>query len=115
VLVAQEGPRQTRRELVRDLLQVEAPARAGRELDLEVVAVEVVVALERFDDQEVDREPHRAAPVRVAAEQAGVRLGGRVLDRVLAAGELDAIGLRLVDARQRAQPKGDRNSFSSST
>ena len=51
--------------------------RAGRALDLERVAVEVVVALQRLDQQVVDREPDRPAPVGVAAEQAGVRLGRR--------------------------------------
>ena len=41
----------------------------GRTLDLQVVAVEEVVAVERLDEQVVEREPDRAAPVRVAAEQ----------------------------------------------
>ena len=49
-------------------------ARAGRALDLEVVAEIVVELLQRLDQQEVDREPDRAAPVRVAAEEAGRRL-----------------------------------------
>ena len=49
-----------------------AAARAGRALDLEVVAVVVVELLQRLDQQVVDREPDRAAPVGVAAEQPGV-------------------------------------------
>ena len=63
-----------------DLVQRQILARAGRALDREVVAVVVVELLERLDDQVVDREPDRAAPVRVAAEQAAVRLGRLVLD-----------------------------------
>src|SRR5687767_15446879 len=40
-------------------------------------AVEVVELLQRLDQQEVDREPDRAAPVRVAAEETRRRLAGR--------------------------------------
>ena len=54
-------------------------ARAGRALDREVVAVVVVELLERLDEQVVDREPDRSAPVRVAAEEAGPRLGRLVV------------------------------------
>ena len=46
----------------------------------EVVAVVVVELLERLDQQVVDREPDRAAPVRVAAEQSRPRLGRLVVD-----------------------------------
>src|SRR5262245_3234480 len=47
--VGQEQRRQPARDLVRRLAQVELAARPGRDLDLEVVAVEVVEALERLD------------------------------------------------------------------
>ena len=42
---------------------------AGRQLDLEVVAVVVMEVLQRFDHEVVEREPDRPAPVRVSAEQ----------------------------------------------
>ena len=55
--------------------------RAGRVLDLELVAEEAVVALEGADDEVVEREPQRAPPVRVAAEHVRRRLGRLVVDR----------------------------------
>ena len=70
--VGQEERRPAGAELVGDLVQVHHAARAGRALDLQLVAVEVVVALERLDQQVVDRKPDRPAPVGVAAEQPGV-------------------------------------------
>ena len=71
-----------RGQLVGDLLDRDEAARAGRALDLEVVAVVVMELLQRLDDQEVDREPDRPAPVRVAAEQPDVGLARLVVRRV---------------------------------
>ena len=74
---AGRGRRGAARDLARDLREVHEDARAGGALDAQVVAVEVVVALQRLDEQVVDGEPDRAAPVRVAAEEAGRRLARR--------------------------------------
>src|SRR5688572_26913872 len=49
--VGQDEAREARRELVRDLLQREPLSRADRALDAQLVAEEVVVALERLDQQ----------------------------------------------------------------
>ncbi len=49
---------------------------------LEAVAVEVVVALQRLDQQVVEREPDRPAPVGVAAEEPRSRLARLVVDAV---------------------------------
>ena len=67
-------PRQPLRELVGDLVDRVIAAGAGRALDLEVVAVVVVELLQRLDDQVVDRQPDRPAPVGVAAEQAATSI-----------------------------------------
>ena len=61
-----EAPRQ----VGGDVAQPEPAARARRVLDGELVAERLVPAQHRLDEQVVDREPDRAAPVRVAAEQA---------------------------------------------
>ena len=66
-------------------------ARAGRALDLEVVAVVEVELQQRPDDQRVDRHPDRPAPVGVAAEHAGVRLGRQVVDAVLLAADVEDV------------------------
>src|SRR3712207_3950153 len=55
-------------------------ARTGGAFNLKIVAVVVVEALQRFDEQVIDREPDRAAPVGVAAEQAGIRFSRLVGD-----------------------------------
>src|SRR5687767_4435793 len=55
-------------QFLRHFAEVHPVAGARRALDLEGVAVVVVVALEGFDEQEVGGEPDRAAPVGVAAE-----------------------------------------------
>src|SRR5688572_31262528 len=65
-----------------DLVDRAQPAGAGRALHAEVVAVVVMKLLQRLDDEVVHREPDRAAPVRVAAEQAGVRLSDRKSTRL---------------------------------
>ncbi len=68
----------------------------------QVLPVVVVELLQRLDHQVVYRKPHRAAPIRVAAEQAGARLRRLVPDR-----EGRAVGLKgervgLVLLRERA-------------
>ena len=101
-LVRQEETRQTAGQLVRHLAQAQHPSRAGRALDLQPLSVEVVVALEGLDQEEVEREPHRTPPVRVAAEQDGVGLLGLVAHSVLGAAGLQHERMLAVDARQRA-------------
>ena len=63
-------------QVVGDAVERGALPRAGRVLDLQVVAEEAVVPVERGHGQVVHREPHRPAPVGVAAEHRGRRLGG---------------------------------------
>src|SRR5262249_14867195 len=101
-LVAQEQRRQARADRPRHLAQREALSGSGRILDREAVAIEVVVALERLHQEEVEREPDRAAPVGVAAEQAGPRLRGCVLHAMFGAADAEDVGVLLVVARHRA-------------
>ena len=107
--------RQPAGDLRRDLEQVQLAPGAGRALDLEPVAVVAVQLEQAAQDDEVHREPHRAAPVRVAAEHAGVGLGRQVADLV-AAGRPSRT--RTAASRWRREiarmPCGPRNSSSSS-
>src|SRR5262249_17471656 len=64
VLVAQEDVVQAAGDLAGGLPERRGPAGAGGEFDAEVVAGEVVELLQRLDEQEVDGEPDRSAPVR---------------------------------------------------
>ena len=81
----------------------------------ERVAVEVVVALQRLDQQVVDGEPDRPAPVRVAAEQAGVGLARECSPRWSSCPRARRRTGRSRYTRDRERiPNGERNSFSSS-
>src|SRR5436309_12854996 len=79
-LVAQEDPCQPARQLGGHLPERHHLPRARREFHLQLAAVEVIEALQRFDEQEVHRKPDRTAPVRVAAEQAAGGLRRLVVD-----------------------------------
>lgn len=48
--------------------EVEVVATADRTLDLECLAVILVEALERLDEEEIDGEPDGSTPIRVSAE-----------------------------------------------
>ena len=80
VRAAEKEPRDTTRELLRDLRQVHEDTRAGGALDLQRVAIIIMVTIERLDQQVIERQPHRAAPVRVAAEHARVAVSRHVRD-----------------------------------
>ena len=82
---------------------VSVRAAAGRVLDLEVVAEEPAVALEGADQEVVQREPDRPAPVGVAAEHRRRRLGRLVVDRRPDALDVELVGVLAVVRRHGAQ------------
>src|SRR6266545_3268925 len=102
----QEDAREPPRQLGPDLPEVHLPVGARGTRDLEIVAEETVELLERLDQEKVDREPHRSAPVRVAAEEARRRLRGLVVHAVVRAVHPEDVGVVLVVARQRADTVG---------
>src|SRR5436190_12573166 len=63
----------------------------------------MVVALERFDEQVVNRKPDRPAPVRVAAEEMGVAFARRVIDTMFVIANAENIRPVFVDAGDGAQ------------
>src|SRR5437762_12496338 len=63
--VGEEEANEPCRELIGDLPEVQFLARAGGKLDLKAVAEEVVITLQRLDEQVIEREPDRPAPVGV--------------------------------------------------
>ena len=99
---AQEGAGQPAHQLLGDLEQGHAMARAGGAFDRERVAVEGVEVDQRAHDQGIDRHPHRAAPVGVATEHAGVGFGRQVLHLEFLALDLERERMLQVMARQRA-------------
>ena len=97
-VVAEEGAGEAAGDFGGDLPEVHEDARAGGALHLELLAIVVMEFLERFDEQIVDGEPDGAAPVGVAAEDAGAGFGGLITDSVLVARRFEAIGVVLVKA-----------------
>src|SRR5207247_5945582 len=67
--VRQKDARETPRKFLRNFLQGEHLSGTHRAFHFETFTKEKVITLERFDNEEVDREPNRAAPVRVATEK----------------------------------------------
>ena len=100
--VGQEDARQPLLQLLRHLLQGEQPARSDRAFDLELVAVEVVVALQRLEQEVVDREPHRPAPVGVPAEETAVPFRRDVVHAMGHALHVDLVRVVVVHSRDRA-------------
>ena len=70
------------RDLPSHFAEVPSGAAPGGKLDLERVPVKVVIPLERFDDEIVQRKPYRSPPIRVSPEKCGVGLSRDVGDAV---------------------------------
>src|SRR5260370_41494085 len=66
----------------------------------------MIVALQRLDEQIIDRQPNRAAPVGVAAEKPGPGFPGRVFDAVLIAAGRKYIRVGQVKFGKRADAEG---------
>ncbi len=102
----QEDIREPARKFVRELLQRQHFSGTDRALHLQLVAVEMVVAFKGFDDQVVDREPDRAAPVGVAAEKVAIAFAGNIIDTMFLVPGDEDVGLIAMDTRDRAQSVG---------
>src|SRR6516165_10607981 len=105
VFVAQEKARQASTQFVRHFVDCDEPPRAGRAFDFEFVAVVVMELLQRFDEQVIDGEPDRSAPVGIAAEKVGVRLAGLISDGMGHAANPEYVRVVLMDLRNRADAK----------
>src|SRR5947207_1791221 len=87
-----------------DLTKAHHATGSGGALHLEAVSIEMVVAFEGLEDEEVNREPDRPTPVRVAAEEATTGFAGIIVDAVLDSASIENIWTVLVKLRNRAQP-----------
>src|SRR6516165_5839496 len=109
LLVAQEQPTQSTRQLLRHLFNGDEVAGTAWAFDLEVVAVVVMELLQRFDQEIIDREPDRTAPVGVAAEQATIGLGWLITHGELVAIAREAVRVILVTLGERPNAIGGEN------
>ena len=69
--------------------------------------------LQRLDQEIVDREPDRSAPIRIIPEQACTGLRRFIGPMILMAHDHDHIGMIFVMAERERMPQGNRNSSSS--
>ena len=93
VFVRQESAGQPAGDLLRGFLQVHHVPGAGGAFDLEAVAIEMVITLERFDDQVIDREPDRSAPIGVAAEEVARPFAWHIIDPMLFVAGVEDVGM----------------------
>src|SRR6266511_1600191 len=107
----QEAARQPFGDLPGDLGEVQQPSGAYGAFDLQPAAVEVVIALERLDEEVVDREPDRTAPVGDASEDPGRAFGGVIIDAMLHAPDPEHVRLLRVNAGNRPDAVGRQELF----
>ena len=91
---------------MRNFLECEHFSGTNWTLYLQLIAVEMVIAFECLDDEVIDREPNRAAPVGVAAEEVAGAFAGHVIHAMFLMPGDENVGLVAVDARDRAQSVG---------
>src|SRR5215510_10405263 len=94
------------RDLVGDLEERHPLAGAGRAFDSELVAIKGIEVQEPADDENIDRHPHRPAPVRVPAEHPRVGLGRQVGHVMRLAGDVEDERVIPMVARERADAMG---------
>ena len=97
--VSEKDAGEARAKFKGDLTQVHHAPRSGGAFDLEAVSIEMVVAFEGFEDEEVYREPDRPTPVRVAAEEASSGFARVIVDAVLDSTSVDDIRIILMKLR----------------
>src|SRR6266513_6454033 len=78
--VGEKDAGEARAKFKSDLTEVHHAPRSSGAFDLEAVSIEMVVAFEGLDDEEVYRKPDRPTPVRVAAEEARSGFAGVIVD-----------------------------------
>ena len=98
LLVRQKDPSQPASQFPRDFLERRHVSGPRWALDLERFAIKQVIPFERLDDQEIDREPNWASPIRVSAEKITVSLARNVIDSVFLAGHAEDVRLVLMNA-----------------
>ena len=81
VLTEQKDLRQSGRQFVCHVIQTDESTGARRTLDTELIAVVVMELLQRFDDEEVEREPDWSAPVGVTTEECTIGFRGLIANR----------------------------------
>ena len=100
--VGEKDAGEARAKFKGDLTEVHHAPRSGGAFDLEAVSIEMVVAFEGLEDEEVYRKPDWPTPVRIAAEKSSGRFAGIIVDAVLDSTSVVDIRIILVKLRKGA-------------
>src|SRR5258708_4346073 len=111
LVVVEEQREQATAELPRHLIEGEELPRARRTFDAEVITEVAGVASQCFDDDVVDRKPHRPAPVGVTAEQPARRLGRLIVDNRARRREVELERLVAMAGRHRTNAVWRQHAF----
>src|SRR5690349_10608724 len=101
LIISEKEPSQSALKLQTNLPQVQTLAGAGWAFDQKFIPEKVMEFLERLDQEEVDREPNGASPVRVAAEEPALRLSRLIVDSILIPIEPQRVGMIAMVAGER--------------
>src|SRR5712691_6764504 len=97
-VIRQKDASEPAREFVGHFLERQHVSGADGTFNFERFAIEKMITLKRFDDEEVDREPNRAAPVRVATEKITGAFAWNVIDAVFFVASAEDIRFFVMDA-----------------
>src|SRR5262245_65116519 len=86
-------------------------ARTGGAFDFEGVAIVEIKLQQPTQDQHIDRQPDRPAPIGVSAEHSRVGLGGEVPDFVAFAVNIEYVRMLFVPPGERPDAKGREKPF----
>src|SRR5689334_5568110 len=102
VAVLQKKPTQSPREFIGHAFYAQELTRTGRAFYFEIVAVIMMKLLQGLDNKVVQRHPDRTSPVRVAAEEPGIRFGRLIRNRKLGSVRPKLVWVVQVMPRNRA-------------
>src|SRR5476649_1233103 len=80
--VRQKKPLQTTREIARGLAKSHPLSRTRGEFNAQALPIEQMIDTQRFEDEVVDGEPYRSAPIGVAAERTARTFPRLVVHRI---------------------------------
>src|SRR5437667_3280674 len=95
--VRQEDAGKPARKFVCHFCERQHVSGTGWTFNLERLAIEHVITLERFDNEEINRKPNRPAPVRVAAEKITRSFARNVIDPMFIVADTKDIRLLAMD------------------
>src|SRR5215472_1911836 len=99
VLASKKDADEATGEFFGDLIERHLPPRSSRTFHREIIPIVDVILQQATDDQSVDRHPDGSPPVGIAAEHAGVRFRGQIVNSILLITDINCIRMLRVMPR----------------